>query len=408
MTRRLAFALTLALAATPAPPQTATAAGVAPGAPGAPAFWTNADKQGVGTAVTLESKVWFTLGDGGLTEIYYPRVDVADTRRLELVVSDDAGLVESESEARHQVELVDGRALAFRQINTARSGRWRTTKTTFTDPRRSVVLVQVRFERLTGRPLRLFVFFDPAVANSGGHDTGYAQGGALLTEDAALGVALAAAPDFRHVTTGYLGTSDGLRELRAGQPLPAYTRASGGNVAQLAEIALPDGAAAFEFTLALGFASEGALALREARAALERPAGETLREYVAGWNEYLGTLRAVSGPFAAQYAMAAMQLKAHEDKTARGAMVASLTKPWGDEAPADEPSVGGSTTWSGRATCTTWPRRSRPWATRARPTARSSSCSRSSSAPTARSLRTRGSTGGPTGRRCSSTRWPTR
>jgi glucoamylase len=97
----------------------------------------------------------------------------------------------------------------------------------------------------------------------------------------------------------------------------------------------------FEFTLALGFGSEVALALREARAALARPAEALQREYVRGWNDYVGTLRGVRPGYAAQFTLAAMVLKAHEDKTARGAMIASLTKPWGDETDASEPTVGG-------------------------------------------------------------------
>ena len=42
---------------------------LAPGAPGADAQWTGAGKQGIGTANTLQSKVWFTLGNGMLTEV---------------------------------------------------------------------------------------------------------------------------------------------------------------------------------------------------------------------------------------------------------------------------------------------------------------------------------------------------
>src|SRR5437660_367460 len=60
---------------------------LAPGAPGHDAQWTNAGKDGVGTSNTVESKVWFTLRDGALTEVYYPTVDVANTRTLKFVVA---------------------------------------------------------------------------------------------------------------------------------------------------------------------------------------------------------------------------------------------------------------------------------------------------------------------------------
>jgi Glucodextranase, domain N len=42
----------------------------APGAPGQTANWTDGDKDGFGTATALASKVWFTLDDGELTEVY--------------------------------------------------------------------------------------------------------------------------------------------------------------------------------------------------------------------------------------------------------------------------------------------------------------------------------------------------
>src|SRR6185436_15859632 len=86
----------LAVGAAPA------AAQQAPGAPGATARWTTGAKQGVGTSAGTASKVWYTLADGVLSEVYYPRVDVADTRALELVVTDGSSFTDREStDTRH-------------------------------------------------------------------------------------------------------------------------------------------------------------------------------------------------------------------------------------------------------------------------------------------------------------------
>ena len=60
----------------------------APGEPGIPARWTSSKKSGIGTALNPESRVWFTLSHGIFNEIYYPRVDQACIRDLELLVSD--------------------------------------------------------------------------------------------------------------------------------------------------------------------------------------------------------------------------------------------------------------------------------------------------------------------------------
>ena len=57
------------------------------------------------------------------------------------------------------VERLDG--LNYRQTVTDRAGRWRLTKTYTTDPARDVVLVDVRFESLTGEPYGLHVLLDP-------------------------------------------------------------------------------------------------------------------------------------------------------------------------------------------------------------------------------------------------------
>jgi hypothetical protein len=42
----------------------------APGWPGIPAHWTSSAKSGLGTAVSRDSRVWFTLSHGILNEIY--------------------------------------------------------------------------------------------------------------------------------------------------------------------------------------------------------------------------------------------------------------------------------------------------------------------------------------------------
>src|SRR5437763_7429670 len=107
----------------------ATDNNLAPGAPGHDAQWTNAGKDAVGTANTTESKVWFTLRDGVMTEVYYPTVDVANSMELKFVVVPLGGKVQTEDEdASHHFEVVDPKSLTFRQINTAKDGSWKITK----------------------------------------------------------------------------------------------------------------------------------------------------------------------------------------------------------------------------------------------------------------------------------------
>src|SRR6201994_1656276 len=60
----------------------------APGWAGIPPRWTSSAKSGVGTALNRSSRVWFTLSHGILNGIYFPRVDMACTRDLGLLVTD--------------------------------------------------------------------------------------------------------------------------------------------------------------------------------------------------------------------------------------------------------------------------------------------------------------------------------
>ena len=151
-----------------------------PGAPGAEAFWTPADKQGFGTATTTQSKVWHTLQGGELTEVYYPDLGTPALRDLQLIVTDGSD-VHRPRDRRDDpaVELVDKRSLTYRQVNTATAGRYRIVKTYVTDPAAQRVLVDVRFQSLTGRPYQVYAYVDPSLSNDGSDDSGDAAHGAL-------------------------------------------------------------------------------------------------------------------------------------------------------------------------------------------------------------------------------------
>jgi len=185
------------------------------GHPGSPAVWTPADKMGFGTSRSEASRVWFTLGSRGeLTEVYYPTLSTPSVRDLRFVVSDGRTFAELEHEASEsRVERVDPRSLTFRQVNTARSGKYRLTKTYVTDPERHVVLIQVRFEALSGGPYTLHVLYDPSLSNDGMDDTGTSQDQALLATDGTSASALLALPALTRPSSGYLGVSDGWSDV---------------------------------------------------------------------------------------------------------------------------------------------------------------------------------------------------
>jgi glucoamylase len=198
------------------------------------------------------------------------------------------------------------------------------------------------------------------------HDSAWTQDGALLAIDADKASALVFSPraklpgSFSKISNGYFETSDGLVELRLNGSLDrAKGRAADGNVVQVARIPpeytgrLAEQGLGYsessdtEFTLALGFGREAKEALRNARQSLFKGFAATRAEYEQGWHEYVKTLRRVEQKYQRQFDMAAMVLKAHEDKTFRGANVASLSVPWGGGENANEANVGGyHTVWA--------------------------------------------------------------
>ncbi|HKO62054.1 MAG TPA: glycoside hydrolase family 15 protein, partial [Pyrinomonadaceae bacterium] len=131
--------------------------------------------------------------------------------------------------------------------------------------------------------------------------------------------------------------SDGLDQLKqSGRIVTAYTRAEAGNVTQLARINRPAG-----FTVALGFGTTVQNALAAARNSLKEGFHTCRRKYEAGWRKTVRGFPKVGPKYQGQFNLAAMVLKAHEDKTFRGANVASLSAPWITGTAANEPYVGG-------------------------------------------------------------------
>jgi len=307
----------------------------APNGPGTVPTWTPGSKEAVGTATNVESKIWFTLQGGILTEVYYPRLDNADVRTLEFAVSDGKKVWVEFQDMVHSIERIDAQALLYRQTSQDPDGKFKITKTYATDPQRDVLLIDISFTAPQG--YSLYVLFDPALKNSGYGDTGFTLDHALLTQKADTSAALVSAPGFTELTNGLAGTSDGYTDLLQHHTLTQrYTRAENGNVLQVAK--LPEGGHA---VLALGFGQTPAAGLEAARKSLSTGFPAVSAEYVAGWKEYVRGLKQVSPQYERMFQLSAMVLKAHEDKTYRGAMIASMSIPWGFAVKAAQPIVGG-------------------------------------------------------------------
>lgn len=309
---------------------------VAPGGPGEIPTWTPGSKEAIGTSTTLESRVWFTLQGGVLTEVYYPRLDVADVRSLEFAVTDGKSVWVESRDLEHSLDWLDERALLFRQTSRHPRGLFTLTKTYATDPIRDTLLIDVTFTAPRG-DYRLYVLYQPVLNNSGAGNSGSSEQGALTARKGDLASALVSSVGFTEFANGFAAINDGYTDLLLHHNLTwHYSLAESGNIVQTAQ--LP---AHSHFTLALGFGSTSASALDAARTSLTRGFAAVRSEYVAGWSAYVDGLRKVNETYRKEFDLSAMVLRAHEDKTYRGAMIASMSIPWGFAAKADDPSVGG-------------------------------------------------------------------
>lgn len=300
------------------------AAAPAPGGPGKDEGYLGSDKAGVVTSATTESKVWATVQkEGGLGEAYYPGLGTPASRALRLVVRDErTGAV---AQGQVSTRQADPKSLIFTQ--TQAGPGWRLTATYVTDPARATVLADVRLDARDARRLSVHAVYEPALHDTRTDDTVRSlRGGDLVaTDPAGDASALTARPGFAATTNGYRGTDD------AGLLANTYDSAGPGAVVQAGRLALDR--RHHHATLALAFGASQDDALATARASLQRPLAATAARYAAGWRGYLRTLKdpprtLVTRDERALYTTSALVLAASEDKTHRGAYVASPSMPW--------------------------------------------------------------------------------
>jgi glucoamylase len=333
MSRLSVLALLLAVQL-PLGAQPSAAADNPPGAPGDKATWAPANKEGFGTARTPESRTWFTLQNGRVSEIFYPDLGTPSVRELELVVTDGKTVTDRESQDTwHQTVMSDDSSLSYEQVSTAKSGRYRLTKRIVTDPDRSSVLVDIDFSSLDGRPYQVYAVYDPSLDNGGMDDTGRTDDDALVAEDGAVASAMVARPEFDATSSGYLGTSDGWTDLEADHRMDwSFDSATEGNIVQTARLPGVTGVGrATHSTISLGFGADGAQALVAARGTLASGFAAVAEQYRDGWHDYLDSLEPVPASatgIAADYNASVLVMAAAEDKANPGALIASPSMPW--------------------------------------------------------------------------------
>lgn len=309
----------------------------APGYPGIPPRWTTSSKSGVGTSLSSESRVWFTLSHGIINEVYYPRIDQACIRDMEFLVSDGVDFFSEEKRhTKFDLDTLAEGIPAFRLTNTCEKGRYRIHKSVLTDPKRDVLLQHIRFDPLKGElsDYHLYALLAPHLGNHGAGNTAWVgeyKGIPVLNakrEETALSMVCSAPWSKRSV--GFVGVSDGWQDIsQHKQMLWEYNRAEDGNVALTAEIDLV--ACNGEFTLALGFGRTPAEASLRARASLDDGFEVAREAYLREWQDWQKDLRSPPSDLKSPslYRTSAVVLRTHEAKRFPGGMIASLSIPWG-------------------------------------------------------------------------------
>src|SRR5207249_7400838 len=123
----------------------ASPANAASDGPGALSHFDLARKDCLGTARNTTSKVWFTIANGVLSDVYYPTIDNTNVETLQFVVTDGATFTDLQTrDTTYSVKVPDeqGRALDCRVTSTARSGKYRIVTDYWTDPDRDTLVMR--------------------------------------------------------------------------------------------------------------------------------------------------------------------------------------------------------------------------------------------------------------------------
>ncbi len=319
----------------------------APGGPGIPPRWTRGAKDAVGTAYAVSSRVWYTLANGVMTEVYYPTIDTPQIRDLQYLVSDGETFFHDERRhMRTQLDCLDTAGLGFKITNTDPDGRYVIEKQIIGDPHLSCLLIHTNFKvapEWQGK-LHLYVLCAPHLQIGGWHNNGevvQARGRRfLMAYRENTFVTIAASLPFSKLSCGYVGVNDGWTDLAHNFQMDyQYDAALDGNIALTAEIDL---SRASEFTLGLGFGHTRHNASAMVYQSLSIPFEATLASFREQWgrtSKRFALLDRIAEHDSALFERSVNLLLAHEDKIYPGAMIASLSIPWGEDKSDDD--VGG-------------------------------------------------------------------
>src|SRR5580658_341279 len=290
------------------------------GAPGMPPTWSSSDKDYVTTALG-RARIWITVGHGVINEIFWPSTGQPQLRDLTFYLVGDGTFVDLKREQKYTLATPSPNLPLLTITHTG--GDYVLVLEIVPDPMRDVLLV--RFD-LKG-PYKLVVLVAPHLDGTGKGNTAWVDEHALVARNGAYSLALRSDGALSHKSAGFVGSSDGWQDLEQHRALTwSFERADDGNVALTGQLEQSQG------VLALGFADspEGASSL--AKASLAEGVVESRALFLKEWEAWGRRLHLpkISEALDREALLSVTVLKVHEDRAYPGALVASLSVPWGN------------------------------------------------------------------------------
>jgi glucoamylase len=282
-----------------------------------------------GAAPGPKSKVWYTLAEGALSEVFFPSLDRVALHELRFFASaGGAPPVDDAGDGQHRITWFAPGVPGFSVDSTHHE--YRLTKDFLSDPEENALLLAATFTPELP-DVRLYMqasaHWQPGTEGNFGEvlDT---HPPALLMRQQDVWICIVG--PFSRGTVGYYQSSDVEVDLNDGDGYLSntYERAGPGNVAVGAEIGIRAGA----FQIAIGFAHTRADAEEVARAVLQKGAGNVRQMFERAWRtlpDLPPALSKVSGDEGMLARASLAVLRCLEDKSRAGAFVAAPCAPWG-------------------------------------------------------------------------------
>ena len=264
------------------------------------------------------------------------------------------------SSTQYLVTDAQGRpqSLAYKILNKDKESKYEIEKHFFTDPDSQALMMRV-IVRATGDDLTPYLYANPSIANTGSNDKAFINNNAWTAVEGDHSMSLKTNAPVEKSTLGFEGVSDGLTDLKNNGSLGEVYTSTGdekGNVAFTLQLPAVKKGESAQWDFVLGFGKNENESIAAAEKTLASGYDKVLAHYngdgdAIGWKDYLQslpsleTLSATATDGGKLLYTSAMVLKAQEDKTHAGALIASLSNPWGDTKPAETSATGYKAVW---------------------------------------------------------------